>query len=77
MFSQTALKIYALKKERIVKSNAHFWREFNDIDKIDAIEIDVHKFNKELTNNGVSLVCEKAIVLCLQIQIIMLLLWAF
>lgn len=57
MFSQTALKIYALKKERIVKSNAHFWREFNDIDKIDAIEIDVHKFNKELTNNGVSLVC--------------------
>ena len=35
MFSQTALKIYALKKERIVKSNAHFWREFNDIDKID------------------------------------------
>lgn len=57
MYSQTALKLYALKRERIVKSNAHFWREFNDVDKINAINIDVQKYEQEFENNGVSLIC--------------------
>lgn len=57
MYSQVALKLYALKKERIVKSNAHFWREFNDIDKINTIVIDVQKYEQDLANNGVSLIC--------------------
>lgn len=57
MYSQTALKLYALKRERIVKSNAHFWREFNDVDKINTIEMDVQKYEQELEDNGVSLIC--------------------
>lgn len=57
MYSQVALKLYALKKERIVKSNAHFWREFNDVNKINAIDIDVQKYNQESDNNDISLIC--------------------
>lgn len=57
MYSQTALKFYALKRERKVKSNAHFWREFNDFDKINEINIDVQKYEQELENNDVSLIC--------------------
>lgn len=57
MYSQTAIKLYALKRERIVKSNAHFWREFNDFDKINEINIDVQKYEQELENNDVSLIC--------------------
>lgn len=57
MYSQVALKLYVLKKERIVKSNAHFWREFNDVDKINEINIDVQKNGQELKDSGVSLVC--------------------
>lgn len=49
--------MYALKRERIVKSNALFWREFNDVDKINAIDIDVQKYNQELDSNSVSLIC--------------------
>lgn len=57
MYSQIALKLYALKKECRVKSNAHFWREFNDAEKINAIDIDVRKYAEELKRSGVSLFC--------------------
>lgn len=57
MYSQTALKLYALKRERIVKSNAYFWRELNDVDKINTIDIDGQKYEQELDNNSVSLIC--------------------
>lgn len=57
MYSQTALKLYALKKERRVKSNAHFWREFNDIEKINNTNVDFKKFEQEVEDNGVSLIC--------------------
>jgi len=57
MYSQTALKLYALKKERKIKSNAHFWREFNDVDKLNAFNINFKKFEQEVEDNGVSLIC--------------------
>lgn len=57
MFSQIALKLYALKKERMVKSNALFWRELNDAKKINAIDIDIRKYAEELKQSGISLIC--------------------
>lgn len=57
MYSQIALKLYALKKEQVIKSNAHFWREFNNDNKINVPNIDIQKFEKELNDSGVSLVC--------------------
>ena len=57
MYSQLALKLYALKKEKVIKSNAQFWREFNNVDKIDAIDVDFQQYAQELNDNGVSLVC--------------------
>lgn len=57
MYSQIALKLYALKKDRTVKSNAQFWREFNDAEKINAFDIDVRKYAEELKRSGVSLIC--------------------
>ncbi len=57
MFSQIALKLYALKKEKVIKSNAQFWREFNNVDKIAAIDVDIQKYTQELNENGVDLIC--------------------
>ncbi len=57
MYSQIALKLYALKKERVIKSNAQFWREFNNVDRIAAIDVDIHKYAQELNENGVDLIC--------------------
>lgn len=57
MYSKIALKLYALKKEQTIKSNAHFWREFNNLDKINDFDVDVQKYEQELKNNAISLVC--------------------
>ncbi len=57
MYSQIALKLYALKKERVIKSNAQFWREFNNVDKIAHIDADIQKYAQELNENGISLIC--------------------
>lgn len=57
MYSKIALKLYALKKEQTIKSNAHFWREFNNLDKINDFDVDVQKYEQELKNKAISLVC--------------------
>ncbi len=57
MYSQIALKLYALKKEKVIKSNAQFWREFNNVDKIAAIDVGIQKYAQELNEDGVSLIC--------------------
>lgn len=57
MYSQIALKLYAAKQVGIIKSNAHFWREFNSNDKINNIDVDIQKYEQELNDNDVSLIC--------------------
>ena len=56
MYSQIALKIYALKKEGIIKSNAHFWKEFAQSD-LSAFEVDTAIYEKQLNEEGISLIC--------------------
>lgn len=57
MYSQIALKIYAAKKENIIKTNAQFWRQYGDIKSIETLDVDTAKYEQELDDCGVSLVC--------------------
>lgn len=57
MYSQIALKIYVAKREGIIKSNAHFWSKFNNVNKINTIDVVIQKYEQELNDSGVSLVC--------------------
>lgn len=56
MYSQLALKIYVLKKEGIIKSNAQFWKEFTR-DDLNSLEIDATPYKNELNKKGISLIC--------------------
>lgn len=57
MYSQIALKLYALKKAKVIKSNAHFWRNFYNVEKINNADINIQKYEQELNDNDVSLIC--------------------
>lgn len=56
MYSQLALKLYVLKREGIIKSNAQFWKEFSCSD-LGAIEFDVTLYENELNEKNISLIC--------------------
>lgn len=43
MISERATLLYAAKKEGIIKSNAHFWREYSSADKLKNILLDLEK----------------------------------
>lgn len=55
MNSESALKLYALKKMGIIKSNAAFWRGDKEVPQ--TAEIDLRPFARELDENGINLVC--------------------
>ena len=57
MYSQIALKLYADRKENIIKSNALFWRQYSDLKSIEELVIDTYKYEQELNDSGVCLVC--------------------
>lgn len=57
MYSQIALKIYAAKKENIIKTNAQFWRQYGDIKSIETLDVYTAKYEEELTDSGISLIC--------------------
>lgn len=56
MNSILALKLYAMIKAGIIKSNAYFWRDFSK-EKIEKFEIDTAKSEEELKSNNITLVC--------------------
>lgn len=56
MNSNLALKLYAMIKAGIIKSNAHFWREFSK-EKIENFDIDTAKIEEELNVKNIKLVC--------------------
>ena len=57
MISESATLLYAAKKEGIIKSNAHFWREYSSADKLKNISLDLEKYAREIQNSGVNLIC--------------------
>lgn len=56
MNSNLAIKLYAMVKNGIIKSNAMFWREFSK-EKIEEFDIDNFDIEKELQEKGLNLVC--------------------
>ena len=56
MISESATLLYAAKKEGILKSNAHFWREYSSADKLKNISLDLEKYVQEIQNSGVNLI---------------------
>ena len=57
MYSDYALKLYALKRLGIIKSNANFWREFNNKSILDAYNVDLTIYKNELEQKDISLTC--------------------
>lgn len=55
MYSESALKLYALKKEGIVRSNAAFWRDHEKI--LQTADFDLRPYARELEGNGINLIC--------------------
>ena len=56
MNSNLAIKLYAMVKSGIIKSNAMFWREFSK-EKIEEFDIDILDIKNELLGKGLSVVC--------------------
>ena len=57
MISERATLLYAVKREGIIKSNAHFWREYSSADKLKNISLDLKNYAREIQNSGVNLIC--------------------
>ena len=55
MYSETALTLYAMKKEGIVRSNAAFWRGYGEI--LQTADFDLRPYARELDEKGISLLC--------------------
>lgn len=49
MHSKLALKLYGMINARIIKSNAMFWRDFFDKEKVDEFDIELELWEKETT----------------------------
>ena len=49
MYSNLAIKLYAMKKTGIIKSNAHFWSDFSE-EKVENLEIDLNFYKNELAD---------------------------
>ena len=57
MISERATLLYAAKREGIIKSNAHFWREYSSADKLKNISLDLKNYARKIQNSGVNLIC--------------------
>lgn len=57
MHSNISLKLYGMIKNGIIKSNAMFWREFYNEEKINSFDVDLLVLEKELQHEDISLVC--------------------
>ena len=56
MNSNLAIKLYAMVKNGIIKSNAMFWREFSK-EKIEKFDIDIFDIEKKLQEKSLNIVC--------------------
>ena len=56
MISNLAIKLYAMVKNGIIKSNAMFWREFSK-EKIEKFDIDIFDIEKEFQEKSLNIVC--------------------
>ena len=52
MYSESALKLYALKKMGIIKSNAAFWRDYENMSQ--KSDLDLCPYARELDANGIN-----------------------
>lgn len=57
MLSILALKLYGMVKQGIIKSNAMFWRDFFDKEKIVSYDIELKSFEDELQEKDFNLIC--------------------
>lgn len=57
MHTLTALKIYTAICNGIIKSRLSFWRDFSSIDKINSLNLDCSKNEREIMNEGFDIVC--------------------
>lgn len=57
MQTKLALKLYGMIKQGIIKSNAIFWRDFFDKEKIDNFDINLNLIEKELEEKNINLIC--------------------
>ena len=57
MISESATLLYATKREGIIKSNAHFWREYSSEKKKKNISLDLGNYARKIQNSGVNLIC--------------------
>ena len=56
MSSDLSIKIYAMIKLGILKSNASFWREFSK-EKVEDHEIDLNSYKNEIADKNIDLIC--------------------
>lgn len=56
MNSNLAIKLYAMVKNGIIKSNAMFWREFSK-EKIQEFDIDIFATEEQLQEKSLNIVC--------------------
>lgn len=57
MHSKLALRLYGMIKQGIIKSNAMFWHDFFDKEKIEGFDIDLELLENELQEKKISLIC--------------------
>lgn len=57
MHTLTALKIYTAICNGIIKSRSSFWRDFSDVNKINALNLDCSKNERDIINGGFDIVC--------------------
>ena len=48
MISESATLLYAARKEAIIKSNAHFWREYSSAETLKNFSLDLEKYAREI-----------------------------
>ena len=56
MSSDLSIKIYAMIKLGIIKSNTSFWREFSK-EKVENYEIDLNFYKNEIADKNIDLIC--------------------
>ena len=57
MNSDLAILCYSAKKERIIQSNAQFWREYSTAEKLKGLLPDREKYAREIQETNIDLVC--------------------
>ena len=57
MISDIALKLYAGKREGIIKTNAQFWREFSCVGAVNELPVDPEQYKQGLRDTDIHLTC--------------------